>query len=386
MQGYLPTQEEYLESILSDLDSNGFDTSKDSNIYKILKEVSKYNYQYLKNTEELIKNHSFDDKTGEELDKFYNFFGIPRIIKTSEQYSTMDFINSGREVVTINVGTTIEKDGVIYKTASNQRISNNETKEIFLNKIENGVFLSKNIVLLSNGIKIDLNGIKISNLNVSDYNLYLMEKCNVANINDKYEQESDVEYISRAKNLIQYYGDGNIEKIKKYIKGIENVSDVIIESSLNETKLIIIPTEVNLLDKIFEQAQEAVDYFKSSHVVLVKPSITEFYISNLISQIPGEYQQNLNDIINGITLYLEEFFKTLYYEDKKEINSETIFFYINKFLIDNSYEISISEKELSTNYKLYSGDDYTTPLLTNTLEYRKSKKISSDIVTIKGVE
>lgn len=386
MRGYLPTEEEYLSKILEDLDKNGFDTSKESNIYKILKEVAKYNYIPLKDTEELIKEYSFDDKSGEELDDFYNFFGIPRIIKTSEKYSTMDFINNGNEIIEIKVGTTINNNGQIYKTATTQRISQQETKEIFLNKIDNGVFLSNNEITLNNGIILDLNGLKIiSNLPINT-KIYLESECTIPNIKDTYQKESDVEYISRAKNLIQYYGDGNIDKITRYIKGIENVSDVIIEEALNETRLIIIPTSINSLDKIFEQAIEAVDYFKSSHISLIKPSVTEFTISNFISQIPEENQSVINDIVNGVSLYLEEFFKELYYEEISEIDSEKIYFYINKFLIDNGYEISITEKELKINYKLYSSDDYHTPILTNTLEYRRKKKISSDIVTLKGVE
>ena len=355
--------EQELENQLEILRDKGFDVSEDSNINRILTALigtTTANKEYLNS---IISKLTFDGRSGDLLDELYGFFGIPRIIKNVNS-SSISFFNGGNYTVFIGANTIFQYQGNCYRTTTSQYINPKETKTIYAYPTGHIIFDSDYIDL--NEYKIVANNIKVDSIPESNKFNYLQNNALVSNFNLTLDKESDLEYKARAKGLIQHFGDGSISKIKSYIMGIENVTDVKIEKEFSRIKIIVIPEELRFLDKIMEQAKEAVDYFSSSPIIFEYPTITQLNIS-------------------GIKKYLDEYTKDVYLTEKNIINRDSVEFTINKYFADNNIVFSLNEKQLKISYSIYSDEDYSEPIIKNELDMRQSKEVKTDIIIIGDV-
>lgn len=377
--------EQELENQLEILRDKGFDVSEDSNINRILTALigtTTANKEYLNS---IISKLTFDGRSGDLLDELYGFFGIPRIIKNVNS-SSISFFNGGNYTVFIGANTIFQYQGNCYRTTTSQYINPKETKTIYAYPTGHIIFDSDYIDL--NDYKIVANNIKVDSIPESNKFNYLQNNALVSNFNLTLDKESDLEYKARAKGLIQHFGDGSISKIKSYIMGIENVTDVKIEKEFSRIKIIIIPEELRFLNKIMEQAKEAVDYFSSYPIIFEYPTITQLNISGISKQLSewfNEQNINIGEYISGIKKYLDEYAKDVYLTEKNIINRDSVEFAINKYFADNNIVFSLNEKQLKISYSIYSDEDYSEPIIKNELDTRQSKEVKTDIIIIGDV-
>ena len=375
-----------LEKQLELLRDKGFDVSEDSNITRLLTAISETTSTDREYINSIISKLTFDGRSGELLDELYGFFGVPRIIKNVNS-SSMDLFNNGNHVVVIGANTIFQYQNKVYRTTVTQYINPKETKTIYAYPTGHIIFDSNYIDLKE--YKIVSANITVSNIPESEKVKYIQDYVSINNFNLSLDKESDLEYQARAKGLIQHFGDGTVAKIKSYIMGIENVTDVKIEKEFGRVKITIIPEELRFLNKIMEQAKESVDYFSSSPIVLDNPTITEISISGITEQL-SEWFENTNvdigEYITGVKQYLDEYAKDIYLTEKNIISRDTIEFAINKYFADNNIVFSLNEKELKINYAIYSDEDYVEPIIKNELSTRQTKEIKTDIVIIGDVQ
>ena len=374
-----------LEKQLEILRDKGFDVSEDSNINRILTALigtTTANKEYLNS---IISKLTFDGRSGDLLDELYGFFGIPRIIKNVNS-SSFSFLNNGNYTVFIGANTIFQYQGNVYRTTVSQYINPKENKTIYAYPTGHIIFDSDYIDL--DEYRIVANNIKVDTIPESNKANYLQNNSLLSNFKLTLDKESDLEYQARAKGLIQHFGDGSISKIKSYIMGIENVTDVKIEKEFGRVKIIVIPEELRYLNKIMEQAKESVDYFSSAPIIFDNPSITQISVSGISKQLSEWFKDETFDIgqhISGVKKYLDEYAKDVYLTNKNIISRDSIEFAINKYFADNNIVFSLNEKQLKINYSIYSDEDYLEPIIKNDLDTRQTKEIKTDIVIIGDV-
>lgn len=372
--------QEFLEELLEDLKLKGFDVSEDSNITSILSSIISTNTKNINDINEIINKLSFDGRSGVLLDELYEFFGIPRMIKNIKDVS-FSFLNNGTNSITLNPNTLIEHNNEVYRVTTKQYINPNELKDIYAIPTED-LTISDLYIDIKN-CKLSIKNIDVENTTDNSKSEYLERNFILSNVNINLDKETDLEYKSRVQGLIQHFGDSNITKIKNYIKGIDNVSDVKIEKNYASIKIITIPTEIKYLNQINEQIKEAADYFSSTRVVVENPSITEFKVSGLTEQLVEwgvSINNNINKYLIGIKKYLDEYAKELFLNKSTVVNRDTIEFTINKYFSDNDIIFTVDEKRLNVNYSIYTEDNYIEPIIVNNIERRCSKDIKTDLV------
>lgn len=371
-----------LEEVKYQLRLKGFDTSSNSNISEILNTIFSGIVDTSKDIEKIIEELSFDGRNGQLLDELYNFFGIPRIIKNTKEVS-IDILNNSDKKITINSNSIIMINNNSYRITTEQYIKPNETKQIYA--VPTGIKLFDDYVLIGN-IKLQLKNIQIEDVNEQDKLIYLNNYVLISGNVVTLDKESDLEYSARAKGLIQHFSDSNITKIKSYIMGIENVTEVKIYKELNRTRIVIVPDKIQYLNKIIEQSKEAVDFFSSGIVVFDKPTITQFSITGINKQLTEWFgittNHNITVHLEGIKQYLNEFFKEIYLSNSNIISRDQIEFTINKYFSDNNILFSLNEDKIKVHYYIYTDDDYKEPIINKTLDRRQSKEFKTDIIIV----
>lgn len=372
-----------LENVKHQLKLKGFDVSSNSNLGEILNIIFNGISDNSKDIEQIVNELSFDGRSGQLLDELYNFFGIPRIIKNTKEVS-LTFYNNNANKITIGPNTLISVDGETYRITTEQNINPYSSSIIYA--VPSGVNLNliDNYVQIGN-TKINLINVSIDNIVENEKSDYLYNYVLISNTVTTLDKESDLEYSARAKGLIQHFSDNNITKIKSYIMGIENVSDVKIYKEFNRTRLVIIPSDIKYLNKIIEQAIESIDFFASSMIVVDKPTITQFNINGITKQLSEWFSNSNVDIeshLKGIKQYLNELFKNAYLNDLATLSSDQIEFTINKYFSDNDIVFSLNEDKLNINYSVYSDEDYSEPVITNSMNRRQTKEFKTDVIIV----
>lgn len=373
-----------LENVKHQLKLKGFDVSSNSNLGEILNIIFNGISDNSKDIEQIVNELSFDGRSGQLLDELYNFFGIPRIIKNTKEVS-LTFYNNNTNKITINSNTLIDINGETYRIVTKQNINPYSSNVIYA--VPSGINLNLlyNYVQIGN-TKIGLENISIENIEENNKSDYLYRYVLVSDTIVTLDKESDLEYSARAKGLIQHFSDNNVTKIKSYIIGIENVSDVKIYKEFNRTRIVIIPSEIQYLNKIIEQAQESIDFFSSSMVIIDKPTITQFNINGITKQLSAWFNISSSfDIqthLEGIKQYLNELFKDNYLNDSTTISTDQIEFTINKYFSDNDIVFSLNEDKLIINYSIYTDEDYSEPVITSSMSRRQSKEFKTDVIIV----
>lgn len=383
--GKILDQEQELEKQLSVLRAKGFDVSEDSNITRLLSSISETMTSDKEEVNQIISKLTFDGRSGELLDNLYGFFGIPRLIK-SVNGACLKILNNGNHNITFLPNTIFEYKGKNYRVTTTQYIDRKTVKNIYCYPTT-----SKLIDTYVNvgEFKILLKNIDIENVSESEKESYILKNTLISNIELTLDKETDLEYQSRANGLIQHFGDSSVTKIKNYIMGIENVSDVKIIREHNRIKIIVIPEQLRYLEKILGQVKESIDYFSSSPIILEKPTITVLSVTGLTNQLlewfENDSEFSRSEVLDGITKYLTQYAKDITISNKNSVSSDSIEFIINKYFIDNNIVFSLNEKLLKIKYSIYSDEDYVEPIITNELTSRQTKEIKTDLLIIGDV-
>lgn len=375
------------QSVMNNLSKMGYDTSEKSNIRELFKELIMNETSFEMQRETILNSLNFENRVGEELESFFNFFGIKRIKNFSDSHASIDIMNNGSEMVVIKNHTFIKIDEKNYMTSYRQNIPANKKVTIHFTKTE----LSQPDFekFKYNNISILIDDIELLNKEINKKE-YLKNNLSIFNFKDHNEEEPDEIYLNRAKMILQRYGDSNIKKIRDYILAIQGTSDVLIKEEYDKVNVVIVPEKLTSLDRILNQAQEAVDYFATAHIELKKPTITEIHISGVYEQLIEWFGNNRDDIdfhkiLKDLKNILNSYIKNLYFENKNELKRDMIEFLIDKYFSDNYIYFSLKEEKINIGYSIFTSEDYINPIVTSELTRREAKELLTDITLFKEV-
>ena len=361
----------FLEKISEKL---GFKIDNSSFDYDILKSLFDVNVAFKKEYEKLLDGVIFENLKGKDLDNFLSFFNIIRKKNNNDELYTLVLkFNVNNNFFIIKEGCIINIDNKSYKNIKTISI-NNEKEFLTVQKISKQD-ITKQIIGNNGSIIFDENYVSVNTGNIKDIasNLLFLG-FNVNNI----EQETDFEFLERAKNILQSYGYNNKEKIKFELLKDERIKNIKVKENNNITEIIIYPKELSKIDEIINSNKHLVDYYKNSIVELVKPNLYMFNIKNIKEQI--YYVPYNEEIIKELEEYMKNYFNSVFVENDNIIFSRTDFIFELKNFFYNKPQVQLNYDLVEIEYQFFYKNNYQdfiySKILDNELKIKDENIIS----------
>ena len=339
----------FLEKISEKL---GFKIDNSSFDYDILKSLFDINVSFKKEYEKLLDKVIFENLKGKDLDNFLSFFNIIRKRNNNDELYTLVLkFNVNNNSFVIKEGCIINIDNKSYKNIKTTSI-NNEKELLTVQRISKQDII-KQIIGNNGSIIFDENYVSVNTGNINDVSSNLLFLgFNVNNV----EQETDFEFLERAKNILQSYGYNNKEKIKFELLKDERIKNIKIKENDNATEIIIYPKELSKIDEIINFNKHLVDYYKNSIVELVNPNLYMFNIKNIKEQI--YYIAYNEEIIKELEEYMKSYFNSIFVENNNIIFSRTDFIVELKKFFSNKPQIQLNYDIVEIEYQFFYKNNY----------------------------
>ena len=339
----------FLEKISEKL---GFKIDNSSFDYDILKSLFDINVSFKKEYEKLLDKVIFENLKGKDLDNFLSFFNIIRKRNNNDELYTLVLkFNVNNNSFIIKEGCIINIDNKSYKNIKTTSI-NNEKELLTVQRISKQDII-KQIIGNNGSIIFDENYVSVNTGNINDVSSNLLFLgFNVNNV----EQETDFEFLERAKNILQSYGYNNKEKIKFELLKDERIKNIKIKENDNATEIIIYPKELSKIDEIINFNKHLVDYYKNSIVELVNPNLYMFNIKNIKEQI--YYIAYNEEIIKELEEYMKSYFNSIFVENNNIIFSRTDFIVELKKFFSNKPQIQLNYDLVEIEYQFFYKNNY----------------------------
>ena len=339
----------FLEKISEKL---GFKIDNSSFDYDILKSLFDINVSFKKEYEKLLDKVIFENLKGKDLDNFLSFFNIIRKRNNNDELYTLVLkFNVNNNSFMIKEGCIINIDNKSYKNIKTTSI-NNEKELLTVQRISKQDII-KQIIGNNGSIIFDENYVSVNTGNINDVSSNLLFLgFNVNNV----EQETDFEFLERAKNILQSYGYNNKEKIKFELLKDERIKNIKIKENDNATEIIIYPKELSKIDEIINFNKHLVDYYKNSIVELVNPNLYMFNIKNIKEQI--YYIAYNEEIIKELEEYMKSYFNSIFVENNNIIFSRTDFIVELKKFFSNKPQIQLNYDLVEIEYQFFYKNNY----------------------------
>jgi hypothetical protein len=339
----------FLEKISEKL---GFKIDNSSFDYDILKSLFDINVSFKKEYEKLLDKVIFENLKGKDLDNFLSFFNIIRKRNNNDELYTLVLkFNVNNNSFVIKEGCIINIDNKSYKNIKTTSI-NNEKELLTVQRISKQDII-KQIIGNNGSIIFDENYVSVNTGNINDVSSNLLFLgFNVNNV----EQETDFEFLERAKNILQSYGYNNKEKIKFELLKDERIKNIKIKENDNATEIIIYPKELSKIDEIINFNKHLVDYYKNSIVELVNPNLYMFNIKNIKEQI--YYIAYNEEIIKELEEYMKSYFNSIFVENNNIIFSRTDFIVELKKFFSNKPQIQLNYDLVEIEYQFFYKNNY----------------------------
>lgn len=339
----------FLEKISEKL---GFKIDNSSFDYDILKSLFDINVSFKKEYEKLLDKVIFENLKGKDLDNFLSFFNIIRKRNNNDELYTLVLkFNVNNNSFIIKEGCIINIDNKSYKNIKTTSI-NNEKELLTVQRISKQDII-KQIIGNNGSIILDENYISVNTGNINDVSSNLLFLgFNINNV----EQETDFEFLERAKNILQSYGYNNKEKIKFELLKDERIKNIKIKENDNVTEIIIYPKELSKIDEIINFNKHLVDYYKNSIVELVNPNLYMFNIKNIKEQI--YYIAYNEEIIKELEEYMKSYFNSIFVENNNIIFSRTDFIVELKKFFSNKPQIQLNYDLVEIEYQFFYKNNY----------------------------
>ena len=361
----------FLEKISEKL---GFKIDNSSFDYDILKSLFDINVSFKKEYEKLLDGIIFENLKGKDLDNFLSFFNIIRKKNSNDELHTLVLkFNVNNNSFIIKEGCIINIDNNSYKNIKTTSI-NNEKEFLVVQKISKQNII-KQIIGNNGSIIFDENYVSVDIGNINDIasNLLFLG-FNTNNI----EQETDFEFLERAKNILQSYGYNNKEKIKFELLKDERIKNIKIKENDNIIEIIIYPKELSKIDEIINSNKHLVDYYKNSIVELINPNLYIFNIKNIKEQI--YYVAYNEEIINELEEYMKNYLNSVFVENDNIIFSRTDFIVELKNFFSNKPQIQLNYDLIEIEYQFFYNNNYQdfiySKILDNELKIKNENIIS----------
>lgn len=339
----------FLEKISEKL---GFKIDNSSFDYDILKSLFDINVSFKKEYEKLLDKVIFENLKGKDLDNFLSFFNIIRKRNNNDELYTLVLkFNVNNNSFIIKEGCIINIDNKSYKNIKTTSI-NNEKELLTVQRISKQDII-KQIIGNNGSIILDENYVSVNTGNINDVSSNLLFLgFNINNV----EQETDFEFLERAKNILQSYGYNNKEKIKFELLKDERIKNIKIKENDNVTEIIIYPKELSKIDEIINFNKHLVDYYKNSIVELVNPNLYMFNIKNIKEQI--YYIAYNEEIIRELEEYMKSYFNSIFVENNNIIFSRTDFIVELKKFFSNKPQIQLNYDLVEIEYQFFYKNNY----------------------------
>lgn len=339
----------FLEKISEKL---GFKIDNSSFDYDILKSLFDINVSFKKEYEKLLDKVIFENLKGKDLDNFLSFFNIIRKRNNNDELYTLVLkFNVNNNSFIIKEGCIINIDNKSYKNIKTTSI-NNEKELLTVQRISKQDII-KQIIGNNGSIILDENYVSVNTGNINDVSSNLLFLgFNINNV----EQETDFEFLERAKNILQSYGYNNKEKIKFELLKDERIKNIKIKENDNVTEIIIYPKELAKIDEIINFNKHLVDYYKNSIVELVNPNLYMFNIKNIKEQI--YYIAYNEEIIREFEEYMKSYFNSIFVENNNIIFSRTDFIVELKKFFSNKPQIQLNYDLVEIEYQFFYKNNY----------------------------
>jgi hypothetical protein len=339
----------FLEKISEKL---GFKIDNSSFDYDILKSLFDINISFKKEYEKLLDKVIFENLKGKDLDNFLSFFNIIRKRNNNDELYTLVLkFNVNNNSFIIKEGCIINIDNKSYKNIKTTSI-NNEKELLTVQRISKQDII-KQIIGNNGSIILDENYVSVNTGNINDVSSNLLFLgFNINNV----EQETDFEFLERAKNILQSYGYNNKEKIKFELLKDERIKNIKIKENDNVTEIIIYPKELSKIDEIINFNKHLVDYYKNSIVELVNPNLYMFNIKNIKEQI--YYIAYNEEIIKELEEYMKSYFNSIFVENNNIIFSRTDFIVELKKFFSNKPQIQLNYDLVEIEYQFFYKNNY----------------------------
>ena len=361
----------FLEKISEKL---GFKIDNSSFDYDILKSLFDINVSFKKEYEKLLDKVIFENLKGKDLDNFLSFFNIIRKRNNNDELYTLVLkFNVNNNSFVIKEGCIINIDNKSYKNIKTTSI--NDEKELLTVQRISKQNIIKQIIGNNGSIIFDENYVSVNTGNINDVSSNLLFLgFNVNNV----EQETDFEFLERAKNILQSYGYNNKEKIKFELLKDERIKNIKIKENDNVTEIIIYPKELSKIDEIINFNKHLVDYYKNSIVELVNPNLYMFNIKNIKEQI--YYIAYNEEIIKELGEYMKSYFNSIFVENNNIIFSRTDFIVELKKFFSNKPQIQLNYDLIEIEYQFFYKNNYQdfiySKILDNELKIKDENIIS----------
>ena len=361
----------FLEKISEKL---GFKIDNSSFDYDILKSLFDINVSFKKEYEKLLDKVIFENLKGKDLDNFLSFFNIIRKRNNNDELYTLVLkFNVNNNSFIIKEGCIINIDNKSYKNIKTTSI-NNEKELLTVQRISKQDII-KQIIGNNGSIILDENYVSVNTGNINDVSSNLLFLgFNINNV----EQETDFEFLERAKNILQSYGYNNKEKIKFELLKDERIKNIKIKENDNVTEIIIYPKELSKIDEIINFNKHLVDYYKNSIVELVNPNLYMFNIKNIKEQI--YYIAYNEEIIKELEEYMKSYFNSIFVENNNIIFSRTDFIVELKKFFSNKPQIQLNYDLVEIEYQFFYKNNYQdfiySKILDNELKIKDENIIS----------
>jgi hypothetical protein len=339
----------FLEKISEKL---GFKIDNSSFDYDILKSLFDINVSFKKEYEKLLDKVIFENLKGKDLDNFLSFFNIIRKRNNNDELYTLVLkFNVNNNSFIIKEGCIINIDNKSYKNIKTTSINNE--KELLTVQRTSKQDITKQIIGNNGSIIFDENYVSVNTGNINDVSSNLLFLgFNINNV----EQETDFEFLERAKNILQSYGYNNKEKIKFELLKDERIKNIKIKENDNVTEIIIYPKELSKIDEIINFNKHLVDYYKNSIVELVNPNLYMFNIKNIKEQI--YYIAYNEEIIKELEEYMKSYFNSIFVENNNIIFSRTDFIVELKKFFSNKPQIQLNYDLVEIEYQFFYKNNY----------------------------
>lgn len=339
----------FLEKISEKL---GFKIDNSSFDYDILKSLFDINVSFKKEYEKLLDKVIFENLKGKDLDNFLSFFNIIRKRNNNDELYTLVLkFNVNNNSFVIKEGCIINIDNKSYKNIKTTSI--NDEKELLTVQRISKQDIIKQIIGNNGSIIFDENYVSVNTGNINDVSSNLLFLgFNINNV----EQETDFEFLERAKNILQSYGYNNKEKIKFELLKDERIKNIKIKENDNVTEIIIYPKELSKIDEIINFNKHLVDYYKNSIVELVNPNLYMFNIKNIKEQI--YYIAYNEEIIKELVEYMKSYFNSIFVENNNIIFSRTDFIVELKKFFSNKPQIQLNYDLVEIEYQFFYKNNY----------------------------
>lgn len=347
--------EEFLNQISKDLDlkidSNTFD-------YDILKAIYLATNSIDSNIDQFLQSLDYENKSGRDLDQHMKMFNIYRRSGNPQDIYNFELAYNGDESILIKKDTIMKFENYIYKIAKDVTMISYE-KNIIPAYKSYSLYEFKNPIFTENGDLIfEKSGIEMNdNINQAEFFPKFLKLVSYENIPG--EQESDVSFLERSKNILSSMGYSNNKKIENILLSDSRIKSLHFENINGTTIITILPKIMNELDDIITYADEVIRYYQDCDIKLLKPNMIEIKVEGLKIQLMhiSDYER----LINIIKIKIKEYLSNSLIGNKlKRIDIISI---ISNTLKEYNVLDNIDYKIIKIKNNYYWHNNYESPIL-----------------------